>query len=237
MKNQQINREQLIKQLKEQENIESLDEDRLKIDADFGLEELWIASAAISGLCLLIFVFGQCGKSPLPTRGVWVSLSFISLFIGLYKATNNFYILDFHQGKILYHQQFFFFKSISVVCRFDELAGFSVSGKQESSKTRKWWESHIVLVTKQGKVIRLSDSKEDGLVQQNEIIRQLADLLHTQAIKGEEWLIVRAKFNKTSGETELHLQEPPFGYHLLKEAGLIIVIIVIFALAALLSYI
>ena len=139
-------------------NAEKLPE-KIKLDLATPLERvfMWITILFITITVIGIFVLLDSGWTQLVKRLLLVGCLGTVVFVKFLINTDNFYILDIAGQRLQYHYKFYLIRKVSQVAYFTEFASITVGGKSCNSKEETWWEYQILLITRYGKVIALSE--------------------------------------------------------------------------------
>ena len=142
--------------------VETIDENRLKIDYDTTLEFIFkmasIMFLLLGTIALITYFLDEIPKgsssllicaSPLAAAAV----SFI-----LYKLTDNYFIIDFTREKLMYHFKFLFIKIVLPVEELHNISNFATESFWKSNRSGSWYEYAIFALTKKGRKIRLSNN-------------------------------------------------------------------------------
>ena len=184
-----------------------LGEGRYKLDAEFGLETVWATGIVLGVIGALVWVISLFDK-PIPWEFGVVCGLLGGVSAVLRKVTDNYHLLDTTRRELFYHRRFLSRHTRRLVGRFSELLGLAVTGAQRSSKTRRWWEYHVVLVTRGGKILRISDPHEITPDALNAIAERLAELMEISFHPGKDAHEVRISRSTPSRPYEIHLTPP-----------------------------
>jgi len=136
--------------------MEKLPDNRVKIDKYFFLENVFLFFMLFSVIAFFALLLNSGHISLL---SIPVILFIISFF--LLKKTDSYYIIDTVSKKILYHFSFFGLSGESEKYSFSDLLCLTVNGKRGSVKGIKYWSYYLALITKEGKLIPMSEPKKD----------------------------------------------------------------------------
>lgn len=148
---------------------------RIKLELKTPLENFFSWSSVAGGFLFLMGIIGyfEDGMVPMVKMFLIVGTITTTFFLALYYNTDNYYILDVQNKRLLYHFKFFFVRKIIVQASFSEISSLTVGGHREKSEDEAWWEYRILMINNLGKIIPLSDFQKDSIEKQ----RQLAQLI------------------------------------------------------------
>jgi len=146
---------------------------KIKIDLTTPLEYSWWYLAIAAGIVLLLIVHYASGtKNTPPNPGLYkytsIPIAFMALFYILRQFTNNYYIMDTGKRKIYFHYEFLGNVKITEYIDFNDIMAIGVTGVRHHHKNSHWWDYHIFMADKNGKITDLSDpAKETDLASLN----------------------------------------------------------------------
>lgn len=158
-----MNREREIKELFDritgmtpEIKMERLPDGMIRINKYFFLKHLFVFLILISIIAFFVLLLNSSDF-----RLISIPPVLFILFIFLLKKTDNYYIIDTINKKIIYHYSFFGITVESERYRFSDLLCLTVNGKRGSVQGIKYWEYYLTLITKRGGLIPLSEPKKN----------------------------------------------------------------------------
>ncbi|HOP30982.1 MAG TPA: hypothetical protein P5120_14610 [Spirochaetota bacterium] len=153
---------------------------RVKIDINFPLENFFIFMILVSIIAFFTVLLNSQRWSYL---SIPVILSILSIL--LLKKTDNYYIIDTINKKIIYHFSFLNFIRDSVKYSFSEILCLTVDGNRGFTMGIKYWSYHLTLVTVKGELIPLSEPKKNiDLSLFDETASRIAEMINVPYKKG-----------------------------------------------------
>lgn len=160
--------------------MEEMSNGRVKIDINFPLENFFIFMILVSIISFFTVLLNSQRWSYL---SIPVILSILSIL--LLKKTDNYYIIDTINRKIIYHFSFLSFIRDSVKYSFSEILCLTVDGNRGFTMGIKYWSYHLTLVTVKGELIPLSEPKKNiDLSFFDETASRIADMINVPYKKG-----------------------------------------------------
>lgn len=210
--------------------MDSVGAGRLKVDLTTTLEQfflgLTIITGGISGLALITLFTGDASW-----RFLFGALSAFLVSFGLYRMTDNYYIIDLKRKMFLYHFHFAFIEFDSTVAPFSKIVTCTTtsvhkSSKQKNRPTKHWWEYAAVAVLDSGKVIPVTDFSSEALNASNYMAEKLANVFQTKFVQGRPKC--KAVIKRDSMGNVIVVQETPSEFWPL----LLLLIVLVVALAS-----
>lgn len=167
--------------------------DKLKLELKTPLETFFMWAGIISGFVLFAGFIDYIEDGLNSTAKLMLALGglLLALFGSLYFHTDNYYVVDRIGERILYHFKFFFYRRVSTVCRFSEIALITTGGKRKKSKYSVWWEYAVFFLTTNGDLIRVTDFAKDAFFDQKRFAQKLCDITGAKFIDAPKERIVR----------------------------------------------
>lgn len=98
--------------------------------------------------------------------------SFLSRFF-----TDNYYIVNVERRKIFYHYKFFWSETVTEFLSPENIWTLTVRATHQHNKSSSWWNHQLVAIDAEGKIIPLSDEKQDSLSEYNARAELIAAIL------------------------------------------------------------
>ncbi|MEZ7891966.1 MAG: hypothetical protein QMC67_09465 [Candidatus Wallbacteria bacterium] len=183
---------------------------RIKIDLSIGLETgLLYTAGAFFFAGLVIYnkaAFG--GKHSLPDPSYFLILPIPAIAVAItlicWLFTDNYYIIDTIQRKLLYHYKFLWKKKISDFLDFEQLYAIGVAGRRTQSKNSVNWSYSIMAIDKSGKIIQLSNYQNESAINElNQRAHGMASIVQCNFFGGMPNVLLKTDVSKTS---EISLQ-------------------------------
>jgi hypothetical protein len=190
------------------EDVSISGEGQLVLDRDMGLETLWLWGMVLSFLALLAGGFMWWEESAEYWWFVVGGGGGFAVFLALKLMTDNYYVLDFDQRRLLYNGKFLGLKRISKVCSFSSLAGVVVESKKQHGDSGAYWEYWVSLVTKEGKAIVVSETQADPEMV-NAFALDVSVLLGVDLAEAMFEYVTKWSVNRDTGELEWEHVLPP----------------------------
>lgn len=167
--------------------------DKLKLELKTPLETFFMWAGIISGFILFAGFIGYIEDGLTSTAKLMLASGglLLALFGSLYFHTDNYYVVDRIGERILYHFKFFFYRRVSTVCRFSEIALITTGGKREKSKHSVWWEYAVFFLTTDGDLVRVTDFVKDAFFDQKRFAQKLCDITGAKFVDAAEERIVK----------------------------------------------
>lgn len=153
-------------------------ESRLDIDSPF---EQFLKILIFFFICLIVVFLVT--KSP----AVYAIVAFVGSVVSIivYKTTDCTYIIDNANRCLDYSVTCAGFEKRDMVCSFDEIQCVSSTATYVSVKNDSWHDYRIVIVTKTGEIIKVSDNWKEALLVCNEIAKMLAEHFDAEYLPGD----------------------------------------------------
>lgn len=206
---------------------------RIKVDLETPLEHLFMWGIIIGGIGLVIVLFNVVFESKHPmnsvTRNSLLSLlgSLFASSIALYRATDNYYVVDLNRSALNYHFCLMFWEWESPYAGFGEFLGVTVTGKEKRSKHSRWWDYQTMVVLKNGSSFPVSNELKENLLDANLKARTLARLAGCAYVPGKHEHQLSVERDSNTGKYRINHSTP---WLLAGYEGLLIVLVVIFVL-------
>jgi len=71
------------------------------------------------------------------------------------------------------------------LCRFDEVAAFTVKGIHNRARIQTWWEYQVVMLLKSGRLITIAEPSPKPVFESNRLAEKLAKLVGCEYFPGE----------------------------------------------------
>ena len=169
------------------------------LDLTTPLETVFILGAVFSGVAVVIVLLSE---DPQLRYLIWASAS-LALFCFAYSKTNCLYIIDNERECIDYYRSFFGLETRYRVLSFKDLAAVTVAGYRHSSKSSTWWEYHVTLVSRDGRVITVSDGIRNAVEDANAQARELALTFECHYLPCEEEHNLKVEYDKVRGQVNI----------------------------------
>lgn len=186
-----------MQQLLVNSTFELITDGEVKIKGDHGWEVLCKYFVQFFVIMLLLSVFESFQEKQLQLTPIYVysALSVVSWLIFL--LTENCYLLDFNQQKVIYRHHFMKSKK-HVLTSFSDILAVSVDGRYHFNGRHLVWRYRVALVRKNGVVYRVTNV--GWLQENNEMAQLLADALGVKYISGRSQQTLCIKKNKNREE-------------------------------------
>jgi hypothetical protein len=159
---------------------------RFKLDLDTPMETFFFWMMIIGGIAAIIGLIntldGNASAQTLLTVGVVVA----AIAGVLYKATDNYYIIDSEKKMMLYRFKFFTINNLKIFAPFSSIHAATVNGRKQHSKHSSWWEYRAEIVLASGKVYPISDWKKYAFETADKKARNMADITGAEFIENSE---------------------------------------------------
>lgn len=206
----EMSEEELLQVISAHDAVELKDGRELIIDSEMGLEKLWTWGGVFALLGLLIaFVLWLEESDHTRVVAMWSGLSFLGFFI-LGLLTDNHYIIDLNDRKLSYHGSFLGFKRVQAVCHLSDLAGLVVKGIREDGRYGTRWEYALVLFTREGKELQITDSSSD-FGSANFLGECLSHLFRVPFFEATEEMVTVIEYDDATMQLDTHFADrhPP----------------------------
>jgi hypothetical protein len=107
------------------------------------------------------------------------------IFLVFCKNIDNYYIIDAEQECLFYHFQLFFFKKLRKCLNFSEIAAISVGGRRRSNEESTEWDYQVLLLTKKGQIIALSNLLQNKFDEYEKLAKDIAEMTNGRFIDPE----------------------------------------------------
>jgi len=182
----------IMKRLCQRSGFSMLEEGLLKLDLDVGIEKVWPLMLYGSAFLMIMSICAGTELDILESQAKWPGVLFCVSALLLVLAyfswfrTDNFYILDHTNRRLLYHRKFFM-SSIDLVASYSDIEKVSVSGiwKMGDEYSGPSWTYQIVLMLANGRLVAVSQPTTDGVNSENAFAQDLASLIATSYSPGE----------------------------------------------------
>jgi len=187
---------------------------RIKVDLETPLEHLFMWGIIIGGIGLVIVLFNVLFDSKHPmnptTRNSLLSLlgSLFASSIALYRATDNYYVVDLNRRALNYHFRLLFWEWESIYVEFGEFLGITANGQKKKSKHSTWWDYQTMVVLKNGSRFPVSDELKENLLDANLKARTLAKLVGCPYHQGRHESHLTVERDPNSGKYRIFHSEP-----------------------------
>lgn len=208
---------------------------KIKLELKTPLEQFFLWSGVAGGFLLLVGVIGffEDGMVPMVKMFLIVGTLASIFFLSLYYNTDNYYILDVENQRLLYHFKFFFVRKITVQASFSEISSLTVSGHREKSEDETWWEYRILMINNLGKIFPLSDLQKDSIEKQRQLAQLIARLTGADFVESSPEQIAEAYLSpdgKFSFSHRDHMISDSLNYNGKFMVGVVVFTLVILAL-------
>lgn len=127
-----------------------------------------------------------------PMMGIGVALGCLGFY--LRGKLDDHYRIDFEKRTVTFYRKFFSKVTRRPVCDFSRLHCLAIDGEARSTKNKPtWWEYGLILVLKDGTVIRLTDVDEKEFSHAKERAQVLSVMLETPLHPPEEKITYEVK--------------------------------------------
>ena len=89
----------------------------------------------------------------------------LSLFLRI--KIDNYYIFDRNRNVLLISRSFFGYRSKRATCPISDIVFMTFRGSYVTSKTQGWWSYNLVLVLRDGRIIKISDDINETYLEKN----------------------------------------------------------------------
>ena len=186
---------------------------RVKIDLDTPLERFFKYSgfASLIGvlICLWVGYLGGEDSPPQPEmlKGIPILLGLAATFYFLRRATDNYYVLDFRNRRILYHFRLLSWEKESPVFPWSDILSVAVVKVLHQTEDSSWLEYRVQLVRRTGEVLDFSDwDKELYPIQTR--AEQLEKLIGCPLTAGGEGEVAVRKYHQSGGQPYVSWEPP-----------------------------
>lgn len=211
--------------------VEILSETKIKADLDTFLESVFFFGSVISGIALVVMLINVRDLGNQAMFYFAIAGGFLSAFITLYKCTDNFYLFDLERSMVFYHFKFFSFLKITPLISFDEIQTIAVDCARRQSKSRVWYEYAVILISRAGEKLRISDWHEYPLTVLEDYTDWLADRIGAEKLPGQEMMCIKLE-KRPSGTDVVFCSTAPSSATFM----LILVLVIFFALFVILFW-
>jgi len=140
--------------------VEMIDDSKLKIDYDTTLESFFKTFAFLMLITGAIFLFGFFKETdPMRKPPIWFSIVPLipaALSYLLYKLTDNYYIVDFSQKKLMYRFKFLFYETVFPKGDLQDIIFIATEAMPKHERSGYWYEYAVYAIIRNGRKIRLS---------------------------------------------------------------------------------
>lgn len=77
------------------------------------------------------------------------------------------------------------------LCRFDEVAAFTVKGIHNRARVQTWWEYQVVMLLKSGRLLAVAEPSSKSVFESNRLAEKLAKLVGCEYFPGEHQQTVK----------------------------------------------
>ncbi|MGM0600830.1 MAG: hypothetical protein ACQETH_13550 [Candidatus Rifleibacteriota bacterium] len=167
------------------ENVNALPK-KYKLDLDTPMETFLFWMIIIGGftafLGVIYYLDGETNARALFSIGVVVA----ALSGVLYKATDNYYIIDADKKMMLYQFKCFTINNLEIFAPFSSIHAITVNGRRQHTKSTTWWEYRAEMVLSSGKVYPISEWKKYAFEETEKKARNMADITGAEFVKTSE---------------------------------------------------
>ncbi len=170
---------------------EKLSENTFKVDRDGLLESIFLWIAGISVLCLPISAViyntyrGQSGMI------FFIALATLISSLFLYKCTEDFYLLDKKHNMLFCYFKFFGIVKLFPVVAFKSLKAVTIDCRKEYRRNDHWMHFAVVLISRTGKVIRVSDWKDASIESAASYGKWISEKVNCKLLPGKVGMAVK----------------------------------------------
>ena len=185
---------------------------KMKIDLDTPLEIFFLVCFCLACLGVLIttvttatsYITGKGDIYSLMALGALVALA--AFMLKCKRETDNYYVLDTSERKLLYHYKFFSDIKITTIAEFDDIKCVAVGGTRTVNKGNESWTYHIYAVDKKGERTYLSNMfNESAIAENNQKCQGIAAVIGCEHIDGEPQKVLAVKGAGEGGEISVSL--------------------------------
>lgn len=185
---------------------------RMKIDLDTPLEIFFLVCFCLA--CLGVFITAVLSIiSFFTAKGYIYEISALGALIALAafmlkckRETDNYYVLDTIERKLLYHYKFFSDIKTTAIADFDDIKCVAVGGTRSVNKGNVTWTYHIYAVDKKGERTYLSNMfSENAIAENNQKCQGIAAVIGCGHIDGEPQKVLAVKGAGEGGEISVSL--------------------------------
>lgn len=177
---------------------------QFKVDADLGLEVVWMWGIVWSFLLAFLFGILRYTHPQLPMIWLYIFLSSLAVSLVLYALTDNYHVFDLASERVLYHRKFLWFEKTFLKVSFADVLAITVRGVHNRDRYgQEWYDYDIVIIGASGQLIRLSDQVRDEFELIEEKARLLAEGISLPYYKSEPELPLTVLFDPDGNEVEI----------------------------------
>jgi hypothetical protein len=187
---------------------------RIKIDLETPLEIFFLVCFCLACLGVVIttvatissYAGGKGDLYALSALGALIALA--AFMLKCKRETDNYYVLDTIEKKLLYHYKFFSDIKITTVADFGDIKCLAVGGTRAVNKGQESWTYHIYAVDKKGVRTYLSNVFiESGIEENNKKCAGIAEVIGCAHIAGEPRKALLIKGLEEGGDISVTLAE------------------------------